>query len=148
MSTLHLFLLYATVIVAVTKLIDTSIVNVALLHMSGNLGATLADTLWVITAYAIANVIIISSTSFLAARHGRRRYFIGSNVLFTVASGLCGTAGNIWALVVFRFMQGIGGKALLSTSQTIVFEAFPPAKRGVASALFGSGPVTVSLSDH
>jgi DHA2 family multidrug resistance protein len=143
MSTLRIFLLCATVIAAaVMELIDTSIVNVALSHMSGNLGATLADTSWVITSYAIANIIIIPITSFLAARFGRRRYFISSIVLFTVASALCGTASNIWTLVAFRFVQGLGGGALLSTSQTIVFEAFPPAKRGVAAALFGIGVFT------
>jgi DHA2 family multidrug resistance protein len=142
-SVLRIFLLCATVIAAaVMELIDTSIVNVALSHLSGNLGATLVDTSWVITSYAIANIIIIPITSFLAARFGRRRYFIGSIILFTMASALCGTAGNIWTLVAFRFVQGLGGGALLSTSQTIVFEAFPPAKRGVASALFGIGVFT------
>ncbi|GAB3879214.1 MDR family MFS transporter [Hymenobacter segetis] len=124
------------------ELIDTSIVNVALSHMGGNLGATLADTSWVITSYAIANIIVIPISSFLAARLGRRRYFIGSIILFTVASALCGTAGNIWTLVAFRFIQGLGGGALLSTSQVIVFEAFPVAKRGIASALFGIGVFT------
>jgi DHA2 family multidrug resistance protein len=143
MSTLRLFLLCATVIsAAVMELIDTSIVNVALSHMGGNLGATLADTSWVITSYAIANIIVIPISSFLAARLGRRRYFIGSIILFTVASALCGTASNIWTLVAFRFIQGLGGGALLSTSQVIVFEAFPVAKRGIASALFGIGVFT------
>ncbi|OUJ72312.1 DHA2 family efflux MFS transporter permease subunit [Hymenobacter crusticola] len=143
MRVLPLFLLCATVIAAaVMELIDTSIVNVALSHLSGNLGATLADTSWVITSYAIANIIVIPITSFLAARLGRRRYFIGSIILFTIASALCGTASNIWTLVAFRFVQGLGGGALLSTSQTIVFEAFPPEKRGVASALFGIGVFT------
>jgi DHA2 family multidrug resistance protein len=143
MKGLPLFLLCATVIAAaVMELIDTSIVNVALSHISGNLGATLEDTSWVITSYAIANIIIIPITSFLAARLGRRRYFIGSIILFTLASVLCGTASNIWLLVGFRFIQGLGGGALLSTSQAIVFEAFPPAKRGVASALFGIGVFT------
>ncbi|MCC3158431.1 DHA2 family efflux MFS transporter permease subunit [Hymenobacter sp. 15J16-1T3B] len=143
MSSLRLFLLCATVIcAAVMELIDTSIVNVALSHLSGNLGATLADTSWVITAYAIANIIVIPITSYLATRLGRRRYFIGSVVLFTLASAFCGTATNIWVLVAFRFVQGLGGGALLSTSQAIVFEAFPPAKRGIAAALFGIGVFT------
>lgn len=121
------------------ELIDTSIVNVALSHMSGNLGATLEDTSWVITSYAIANVIIIPITSFLTARLGRRNYYIGSIILFTVCSLMCGQAGNIWTLVVFRFLQGLGGGALLSVSQVVVFELFPKEKQGVASALFGVG---------
>ncbi len=134
------FIITLTVIAAaVIELIDTSIVNVAISHMSGTLGATLEDVAWVVTAYAIANVIIIPMTSFLAARLGRRRYYIGSILLFTAASVLCGNATNIWELVAFRFIQGIGGGALLSTSQTILFETFTVAQRGTASAIFGLG---------
>jgi DHA2 family multidrug resistance protein len=143
MSSLKKQLLIITMIAAaVMELIDTSIVNVALSHMSGNLGATLEDTSWVITAYAIANVIIIPITSFLTARLGRRNYYIGSVILFTVCSLLCGQAGSIWMLVAFRFLQGLGGGALLSVSQAVVFELFPKEKQGVASALFGIGVFT------
>src|SRR6195952_1374116 len=140
MSPLKKKLLILTVLLAaVMELIDTTIVNVALSHMSGNLGATLEDTSWVITSYAIANVIIIPMTSFLAARLGRRNYYIGSIIAFAFFSFMCGQAGNIWELVAFRFLQGLGGGALLSVSQTIVFEQFPKAKQNVASALFGVG---------
>ncbi|QMW03511.1 DHA2 family efflux MFS transporter permease subunit [Spirosoma foliorum] len=143
MKSSRLILLTTTVIAAaVMELIDTSIVNVALSHMSGNLGSTLEDTAWVITSYAIANVIVIPLTGFLAALLGRRRYFIGSVALFTLASLACGLSTNIWELVAFRFIQGIGGGALLSTSQVIVFEAFPVNKRSVASAIFGIGVFT------
>jgi MFS transporter, DHA2 family, multidrug resistance protein len=124
---------------AIIELIDTSIVNVALNDMSGNLGATLEDVAWVVTAYAIANVIIIPMTSFLAARIGRRNYYIGSILLFTAASVACGNAHNIWELVAFRFVQGIGGGALLSTSQAILFETFTVAQRGFAASLFAVG---------
>jgi len=134
------FIITLTVIAAaVIELIDTSIVNVAISHMSGTLGSTLEDTAWVVTSYAIANVIIIPMTSFLAARFGRRPYYIGSIILFTLASAACGQATNIWELVAFRFIQGIGGGALLSTSQTILFETFPIEQRGIASAIFGLG---------
>lgn len=132
-------LLITVIAAAVMELIDTSIVNVALSHMSGNLGATLEDTSWVITAYAIANVIIIPITSFLAAKLGRRNYYIGSVLAFTFFSFMCGQATNIWMLVAFRFLQGIGGGALLSVSQVIVFELFPKEKQSVAGALFGVG---------
>jgi DHA2 family multidrug resistance protein len=135
----RLILLSTVIIAAMMELIDTSIVNVSLPHMSGNLGATLEDTSWVITSYAIANVIIIPMTSFLAARLGRRNYYIGSIILFTCCSLLCGQATNIWMLVAFRFLQGMGGGALLSVSMAIVFELFPPEKRNIASALFGIG---------
>lgn len=132
-------LIIAVITAAIMELIDTSIVNVALSHMSGNLGATLEDTSWVITAYAIANVIIIPITGFLAGKLGRRNYYIGSIIAFTFFSMMCGQATNIWVLVAFRFLQGIGGGALLSVSQVIIFELFPKEKRNVASALFGVG---------
>src|ERR1700761_5197846 len=140
MSPLKKKLLIITVLLAaVMELIDTTIVNVALSHMSGNLGATLEDTTWVITAYAIANVIIIPMTSFLTNTLGRRKYYIGSIIVFVVCSFMCGSAGNIWTLVIFRFLQGLGGGALLSVSQAVIFELFPKEKQGVASAIFGIG---------
>jgi len=118
MSPLKRKLLIITVLLAaVMELIDTTIVNVSLSYMSGNLGSTLEDTAWVITSYAIANVIIIPITSFLTARLGRRNYYIGSIILFTVCSFMCGQASSIWMLVFFRFLQGLGGGALLSVSQ-------------------------------
>jgi DHA2 family multidrug resistance protein len=121
------------------ELIDTSIVNVALSYMSGNLGATLEDTSWVITSYAIANVIIIPMTSFLTNKLGRRNYYIGSIIVFTLCSFMCGNAANIWELVGFRFLQGLGGGALLSVSAAVVYELFPKEKQATASALFGIG---------
>ena len=137
----RLIITITVIAAAVIELIDTSIVNVALSDMSGNLGATLEDVAWVVTSYAIANVIIIPMTSFLAARFGRRTYYIGSILLFTAASVACGNAHNIWELVAFRFIQGIGGGALLSTSQAILFETFPVSQRGFASAIFAADRV-------
>jgi len=140
MSSLKRTLLIITVLMAaVMELIDTTIVNVALSHMSGNLGATLEDTTWVVTAYAIANVIIIPMTSFLTAMFGRRNYYIGSIIIFVFCSIMCGGAPDIWTLVAFRFLQGLGGGALLSVSQAVIFELFPKEKQGVASAIFGIG---------
>lgn len=133
------FLIITMLLAAVMELIDTTIVNVALSHMSGNLGATLEDTTWVITSYAIANVIIIPLTSFLTTRLGRRNYYIGSIILFVVCSFMCGSSTDIWTLVFFRFLQGLGGGALLSVSQAVIFELFPKEKQGVASAIFGVG---------
>ena len=123
----------------IIELIDTTIVNVSINTMSGNLGAALEDTAWVITSYAIANVIIIPMTSFLAEKIGRKQYYIGSILLFTLASAMCGFSTNLWELVAFRFIQGIGGGALLSTSQAILFETFPPKERGTASGIFSLG---------
>jgi DHA2 family multidrug resistance protein len=123
----------------IIELIDTTIVNVSINTMSGNLGASLEDTAWVITSYAIANVIVIPMTSFLAEKIGRKQYYIGSILLFTLASAFCGFSNNLWELVAFRFFQGIGGGALLSTSQSILFETFPPKQRATASGIFSLG---------
>jgi DHA2 family multidrug resistance protein len=131
-----------TVIMAsLIELIDTSIVNVALPQMMGNLGATLDEVAWVVTAYVVANVIVIPMTGWFASKFGRRNYFAGSIILFTVASFFCGHATNIWELVIFRFIQGAGGGALLSTSQSILVETFPPEELGLANGLFGLGVV-------
>ncbi|UKJ05981.1 DHA2 family efflux MFS transporter permease subunit [Solitalea lacus] len=126
---------------AMMELIDTSIVNVALSQMSGSLGASIEDIAWVITSYAIANVIIIPITGFLARYFGRKNYYLGSIILFTVASYFCGQSTNLWELVFFRFVQGIGGGALLSTSQAILFDNFKVEERPLASALFGMGVI-------
>jgi DHA2 family multidrug resistance protein len=129
------------VLASMIELIDTSIVNVALPQMMGNLGATLDEVAWVVTSYVVANVIVVPMTGFLASAFGRRNYFAGSIVLFTVASFFCGHATNIWELVIFRFIQGTGGGALISTSQSILVETFPPEQLGLANALFGLGVV-------
>ena len=129
------------VMCALLEIVDTTIVNVALTHMRGSLGATLTDVAWVITAYAIANVIVIPLTSWLSQQFGRRNYFAVSIIIFTVASFLCGNATNIWELVAFRFIQGLGGGALLVTAQTIITESYPLAKRGMAQAIYGMGVI-------
>ncbi len=129
------------IISAIIELIDTTIVNVSINTMSGNLAASLEDTAWVITSYAIANVIIIPMTSFLAEKIGRKQYYVGSIILFTVTSALCGFSSNLWELVAFRFLQGLGGGALLSTSQAILFETFPPKDRPLASGIFALGVI-------
>jgi DHA2 family multidrug resistance protein len=129
------------ILAALLELIDSTVVNVALTQIMGNLGGTLADVAWVVTAYAVANVIILPMTGWLSARFGRKNYFAFSIILFTVASFLCGNATNIWELVIFRFIQGIGGGALLSTSQSILFETFRQEERGMATAIFGVGVV-------
>ncbi len=129
------------ILCALLEIVDTTIVNVALNDMRGNLGATLTEVGWVITAYAIGNVIIVPMTSWLSQQFGRRNYFAASIVLFTVCSFLCGNSNGIWELVFFRFLQGIGGGALLVTSQTIITESYPPEKRGMAQAIYGLGVI-------
>jgi len=129
------------IVCALLEIVDTTIVNVSLNDMKGNLGATTGEIGWVVTAYAIGNVIIIPMTSWLSAQFGRRNYFAASIILFTVCSFLCGNATTITELIIFRFLQGVGGGALLVTSQTIITESYPPEKRGMAQALYGMGVI-------
>lgn len=129
------------ILCALLEIVDSTIVNVALNEMKGNLGATLSEVGWVITAYAIGNVIIVPMTSWLSQQFGRRNYFAASIIIFTVFSFLCGNATNIWELVFFRLMQGIGGGALLVTSQTIITESYPIEKRSMAQAIYGLGVI-------
>src|SRR5919107_3421636 len=117
---------------ALLEIVDTTIVNVALNDMRGNLGATMTEVGWVITSYAIGNVIIVPMTSWLSQQFGRRNYFAASIILFTVCSFLCGNANGIWELVVFRFMQGIGGGAVLVNSQNNIYLNYPPHKPRMA----------------
>ena len=129
------------ILCALLEIVDTTIVNVALNDMKGNLGATLTEIGWVITAYAIGNVIIVPMTSWLSQQFGRRNYFAASIMIFTLFSFSCGNATGIWELVIFRFLQGVGGGALLVTSQTIITESYPIEKRGMAQAIYGLGVI-------
>jgi DHA2 family multidrug resistance protein len=134
------YLIAVTVtLAAVMELLDTSIVNVAIPHMMGNLGATLDQIAWVSTGYIVANVIVLPITGWLSAYFGRRRYFAGSIALFTLASFFCGNAHSLGQLVAWRIVQGLGGGALLSTAQAVLYEVFPPAEYGIAMAIFGMG---------
>jgi DHA2 family multidrug resistance protein len=129
----------AVTLAAVLELIDTSIVNVAIPHMMGNLGATLDEISWVSTGYIIANVIVIPMSGWLSAYFGRKRYLTGSILLFVLSSFFCGAATTLGGLVFWRIVQGIGGGALLSTAQATLFEAFPPEEVGIGQAMFGVG---------
>lgn len=130
---------FAVTLASVLELVDTSIVNVAIPHMMGNLGATLDEIAWVSTGYIVANVIVLPLTGWLSVRFGRRNYYTGSIILFTTASFFCGNAHTLESLVFWRVVQGIGGGALISTAQAILFDVFPMAERGTAMAIFGMG---------
>ncbi len=130
---------FAVTMASMLELVDTSIVNVAIPHMMGNLGATLDEIAWVSTGYIVANVIILPLTSWLSDRFGRRNYYTGSIALFTVASFFCGNAHTLETLVGARVVQGIGGGALISTAQAILFDVFPLEERGKAMVIFGMG---------
>lgn len=131
-----------TVIMAsLLELIDTTIVNVALPDIMGNLGATLEDAGWIVTGYAVANVIILPMSGWLGDRFGRKNYFLTSIIVFTFASVLCGNAHSLTELVAFRLIQGLAGGGLLSTAQAILMETWPREEIGMATALFGLGAV-------
>jgi len=136
----HKYLIaFAVVLAALMQVIDSSIVNVALPDMMGNLGASLDEIAWVSTGYILASVIIIPLTGWLGDFFGRKRYFVGSIIIFTVASFLCGASHSLAALVFWRIIQGLGGGALMTVSQAVLFESFPRKEAGTAMALFGLG---------
>jgi DHA2 family multidrug resistance protein len=126
---------------AILELIDTTVVNVSLREISGSIGATTTEIAWVITAYSIANVIVIPLSGMLSNFFGRKAYFTGSVALFTMASLMCGFSTNLWILVFWRFVQGLGGGGLLSTAQSIIMDAFPPDKRSTGLIIYGLGVI-------
>ncbi|MCC7195090.1 MAG: DHA2 family efflux MFS transporter permease subunit [Gemmatimonadaceae bacterium] len=129
----------AVTMAAMLELIDTSIVNVAVPHMMGNLGAELDEITWVSVGYIIANVIVIPMSPWLSAYFGRRRYLTGSIILFVIASMFCGASSQLASLVFWRVIQGIGGGALLSTAQATLWESFPPEEISIGQAMYGVG---------
>ena len=126
---------------AIMSALDTSIVNVALPYMRGNLGATVEEITWVATAYILSSVIMMPIIALLSARFGRKNIFMGSVLLFTLTSMLCGLAWDLPSMVVFRTLQGIGGGALMPITQAILRESFPPEEQGMAMGVFGLGVV-------
>ncbi len=117
--------------------IDASIVNVALPHIRGAVGATLQEITWITTGFAIATVIVMPLTAFLGRLFGQKRVYMASLLLFVVSSALCGVAATLTQLVVFRVLQGFGAGALQPTEQAILRQTFPPEEQGLAMALFG-----------
>ncbi len=127
------------------EVLDTTVVNVSLPHIAGNLGATVDEATWVLTSYLVANAIILPMTGWLANRFGRKRILMLSIGGFTVASVLCGIAPNLPSLLVFRVIQGASGGGLQPLSQAIMLEAFPPEQRGKAMAFWGLGIVVAPM---
>jgi DHA2 family multidrug resistance protein len=126
---------------ALMQTLDTTITNVALPNIQGNLGASQDEATWVVTAYTIAAIIVIPLTPWLQGRFGRKAYFLTSIVGFTVASMLCGWSANLDQLVVGRIVQGAFGGGLLATSQSILRDSFPPKQLGLSQGIFAIGAV-------
>lgn len=123
-------------IAAVMQFLDSTIVNVALPIIGGNLGATFDEIGWVVTAYSLAAIAVIPLTGWLSLRFGRKRYFIISIAGFTIASALCGMATSFPALITARIVQGLFGGGLVATSQAILVSSFPVARQAVAQGIF------------
>lgn len=132
---------FTVITASLLELIDTTIVNVAIPQIQGNLGATLEDVAWLSTGYAVANVIILPMSGWLGSRFGRKNYFLTSIIVFTIASFLCGNATSLEELIAFRILQGLAGGGLISTAQAILLETWPREDVGIATALFGLGAV-------
>jgi DHA2 family multidrug resistance protein len=122
---------------AFMEVLDTSIANVALPYMAGNLGASNDQSTWVLTSYLVSNAIILPISGWLAGALGRKRFFMSCLGIFTVSSLLCGFAPSLGFLLLFRVMQGAGGGGLQPMAQAILADTFPPEKRGLAFALYG-----------
>jgi DHA2 family multidrug resistance protein len=122
---------------AFMEVLDTSIANVALPYMAGDLGASNDQSTWVLTSYLVSNAIILPMTGWLAGAFGRRRFFMSCLAIFTASSLLCGLAPSLAFLLLFRVMQGAGGGGLQPMAQAILADTFPPEKRGLAFAAYG-----------
>lgn len=136
----HQGMLTLTIMVAtVMQVLDSTIANVALPHMQGNLGATQDQITWVLTSYILSSAIGMTLTAFLSERWGRRQLFLISIVGFTISSMLCGVAGSLNTLVIYRLLQGFFGAFFIPLSQSILLDIYPKEKHGYALALWGMG---------
>jgi DHA2 family multidrug resistance protein len=133
------WILLGLITAAVMEVLDTTIINVALPQMAGNLGATQEEIGWVSTGYILSNVIFLPMTAFFAARFGRKNYLVFSIILFIVASFFCGTSSTLLEIVFWRIVQGAGGAALLSTAQATLRQIFPREEQGMVQAIFMLG---------
>lgn len=129
----------AVMLATVLEVLDVTIANVALPHMQASFSASIDEVTLVLTSYLVSSGIVIPLTGWLADRVGHKRLFVGSTVLFTASSVLCGLAWNLESIVLFRVAQGIGGAALMPLSQATLLEVFPEAQHGLATAVWGIG---------
>lgn len=129
-------ILVGLITAAVMEVLDTTIINVALPQMAGNLGATTQEIAWVATSYILSNVVVLPMTAFFTERFGRKNYLTFSIFLFIAASFLCGTSSSLGEIVLWRLLQGAGGAALLSTAQATLRQIFPREEQGLVQAVF------------
>jgi DHA2 family multidrug resistance protein len=139
------FIALVVMIATFMEVLDTSVANVALPHIAGDLSATVDEATWVLTSYLVANAVVLPLGGYLGGIFGRKRFYMTCVGLFTISSMLCGLAPSLPWLIFFRICQGLGGGALQPTSQAILVENFPHEKRGAAMALYGMGVVLAPI---
>jgi DHA2 family multidrug resistance protein len=127
------------------EVLDTSVANVALPHIAGNLSASVDEATWVLTAYLVANAIVLPLSGWFSTLFGRKRFYMTCVGIFTISSLLCGVAPSLGMLIFFRILQGLGGGALQPISQAILVESFPQEKQGSAMAFYGMGVVVAPV---
>jgi DHA2 family multidrug resistance protein len=125
--------------------LDSSVANVALPHIAGNLSVSNDEATWVLTSYLVSNAIMLPATGWITRRFGRKRLLMASVLLFTAASVLCGMAFSMPMLIVARILQGVGGGGMQPLAQSILLESFPPEQHGRAMAVYGTGIVVAPV---
>ncbi|XHR28368.1 MAG: DHA2 family efflux MFS transporter permease subunit [Chthoniobacteraceae bacterium] len=127
------------------EVLDTSVANVSLTHIAGNLSASTDEATWVLTSYLVSNAIILPASGWLGRYFGRKRFLLTCIVIFTLASVLCGLASSLGMLILARVIQGAGGGALQPVAQAVMLETFPASKRGMAMAVYSMGVVVAPI---
>ena len=133
------WILIGLIMAAALEILDTTVVNVALPQMEGNLGATTDEIAWVSTGYILSNVIVLPMTAWLSGRFGRKRYLLVSILIFNIARFMCGLSSSLGEIVFWRLIQGAGGAALISTAQSTLVEIFPRSQLATVQSIFGLG---------
>ena len=136
---IRLIVTICTVMATLMQSLDSTIANVALPYMQGSMSASEEEINWVLTSYIVAAAIMTAPTGFLAARFGRTRLFVTAVAGFTIASILCGMAGSLEEIVIFRFLQGMFGAALVPLSQSVMYDIYPPERRAAAMSIWTMG---------
>lgn len=135
----------AVMLATFMEVLDTTIVNVSLRHIAGNLAAGQDESTWVLTSYLVSNAIVLPASAWFSKYFGRKRFLMTCVVIFTVSSFFCGLAVSLPMLILARVMQGVGGGALQPSANAIMLESFPPARRGMAMAIYGLGVVVAPV---
>src|SRR5262245_45587428 len=135
----------AVMLATFMEVLDTSVANVSLPHIAGNLSATPEESTWVLTSYLISNALILPATNWLGYFFGRKRFLVVCIAIFTLSSALCGAAGSLGMLLLARVIQGAGGGALQPIAQAVLLESFPAERRGSAMAVYGLGVVVAPI---